>query len=556
MQLNWLKICASESEVQVWKGAGMKNRVENRHLWIAVISLFLFLLLPLTAEAAIKSGGVKIELECSEEDQQGKRVPYVNRLGLMPGEEISYIITAKNYGSDVWIRLQLSFSEGSGEDQDVHVDESWLTGVKTDWIKKGGYWYYLKPLKTGMQVDFCRGLKVPDFNDLPNGLKFTVSSKAEAIQAANVVPDFSGKEPFAGILIEGNAGHKLEKETVCGFEVRYENGAETIVQADGLFEKIDTWMPGDRRCETVVIKNRNPVDIRIKIKEVCGEADEILWSALQLTIRRDEKILYEGSLSDNSLRNGLILGRFQKNREEALEFELNFPQKETNRTAFQQVDLALVFSAEKIQDVSCESGEILSAPIESEVMHLYPDPSVKSGYSGGIWKLIDGDLHKWEYLFEDGKKAKNGWAYLLNPYSQDENKYNWFCFDSDGTMQFGWIRTEHGNWYFCHEISDGNLGQLKRGWHLDTSDQRTYYLDPVTGIMQTGWRKIGEQMYYFTPLEHTKRQNWFWNTEIGRWLYDFLGYRTYGSMYQKEMTPDGYYVDENGVWNGQEKRKE
>ena len=119
-------------------------------------------------------------------------------------------------------------------------------------------------------------------------------------------------------------------------------------------------------------------------------------------------------------------------------------------------------------------------------------------------------------------------------------------------MQFGWIRTENGNWYFCHEVSDGNLGKLKRGWHLDGSDKRTYYLDPVTGIMQTGWRKIGEQMYYFTPLEFTKRQNWFWNTEIGRWLYDFLGYRTYGSMYQNEITPDGYYVDENGVWNGQD----
>ena len=117
-------------------------------------------------------------------------------------------------------------------------------------------------------------------------------------------------------------------------------------------------------------------------------------------------------------------------------------------------------------------------------------------------------------------------------------------------MQFGWVRSENQNWYFCHEISDGNLGTLKRGWHEDLDDKAKYYLDPVTGIMQTGWRNIDGKFYYFTPLKYATGQSWFWNTEIGRWLFRFLGYRTYGSMYQNEKTPDGYSVDVNGVWNG------
>ena len=531
----------------------MKNCFKNKEHWIAVLSLFLFLLLPLTAEAAIKSGGVEIALECSEEDNRGDRAPYVKIAELMPNEERSYVLTVKNKSADVWIRLQIAFFEEGEIRSNIHVDESWLTGVGREWIKRGGYWYYLKPLKSGEQADFCDGLKVPDFDDLPNGMKFTVSSRAEAIQAANVIPDFSSEEPFSGILIEGTSGHKIEKETVCGFQVRYENGAETIVQADRLFEEINMWMPGDCWRENVVIKNNNPVDIWVKIKETCGEADEIFWNALQLIIRRGDKTLYKGSLSDNSLKNGLILGTFQRNKEEILEFEMSLSKQETNETAFKEADLTFVFSVEQINHVSgeYEGGSFKSAA--SENMYPCPDSSVEKGYFGGTWKLINEEMYKWEYQFKDGSKAKDGWALLFNPYSPDEDKYSWFCFDEKGVMQFGWIQTENNNWYFCHEISDGNLGKLKRGWHWDTSDQRTYYLDPVTGIMQTGWRKIGDQMYYFTPLEHTKRQNWFWNTEIGKWLYDFLGYRTYGSMYQKEMTPDGYYVGENGVWNGKEK---
>ena len=36
----------------------------------------------------------------------------------------------------------------------------------------------------------------------------------------------------------------------------------------------------------------------------------------------------------------------------------------------------------------------------------------------------------------------------------------------------------------------------------------------------------------------------------GYWYYDNHNRRPYGSMYQNEMTPDNYFVDQNGVWDG------
>ena len=77
------------------------------------------------------------------------------------------------------------------------------------------------------------------------------------------------------------------------------------------------------------------------------------------------------------------------------------------------------------------------------------------------------------------------------------------------------------------------------------------YEDYIVPEELSGWRNIEGSFYYFTPLNYATGQSWFWNTEVGRWLFRFFGYRTYGSMYRNEMTPDGYLVDEAGVWNGE-----
>ena len=69
--------------------------------------------------------------------------------------------------------------------------------------------------------------------------------------------------------------------------------------------------------------------------------------------------------------------------------------------------------------------------------------------------------------------------------------------------------------------------------------------------MMSGWvgfrNGAGSWDYsYFARLQDTYRQNWFFNTVFGRWVYDRLGHRCYGSMYVDEMTPDRSRVDAKG----------
>ena len=57
-----------------------------------------------------------------------------------------------------------------------------------------------------------------------------------------------------------------------------------------------------------------------------------------------------------------------------------------------------------------------------------------------------------------------------------------------------------------------------------------FYIDPERG-MQTGWVLIDGVWYYFHPVSDGRR----------------------GIMYAGQKTPDGYYVDEKGAWDGKEK---
>jgi glucan-binding YG repeat protein len=56
-------------------------------------------------------------------------------------------------------------------------------------------------------------------------------------------------------------------------------------------------------------------------------------------------------------------------------------------------------------------------------------------------------------------------------------------------------------------------------------------MDPEHG-MQTGWMLLNGVWYYFNPISDGKR----------------------GIMYAGQRTPDGYYVDKNGVWDGRSKQ--
>ena len=87
------------------------------------------------------------------------------------------------------------------------------------------------------------------------------------------------------------------------------------------------------------------------------------------------------------------------------------------------------------------------------------------------------------------------------------------------------------------------------GWYKDPQDQKTYYMDPVTGKLAAGWNEIDGKWYYFQAV--STAPTWEFNKETGNWSYNVnSGGRPFGSMYLNERTPDGYFVNIQGIWDG------
>ena len=103
-------------------------------------------------------------------------------------------------------------------------------------------------------------------------------------------------------------------------------------------------------------------------------------------------------------------------------------------------------------------------------------------------------------------------------------------FRFNGYLKRGWAQDNaSGKWY----LIDENTG-MQTSWHYDESDQHWYYLDPASGVMLTGWQFINGKWYYLSKIS---------------------GAVPLGSMYREIRTPDGYYVDKDGVWDGLETKE-
>ena len=115
------------------------------------------------------------------------------------------------------------------------------------------------------------------------------------------------------------------------------------------------------------------------------------------------------------------------------------------------------------------------------------------------------DEHGWWLRFANNsypKGAKSGEAGAT--YAWELVNGSWWAFDENGYIKTGWLRDDtYGGWF---------------------------YADPDTG-MKIGWVLINGKWYYFHPTSDGKR----------------------GVMYAGQKTPDGYYVDETGAWDGKER---
>lgn len=194
------------------------------------------------------------------------------------------------------------------------------------------------------------------------------------------------------------------------------------------------------------------------------------------------------------------------------------------------------------------------------------------------------DNEKWYYLNQDGimqtgKQEINGTRYYLNTSGAMQTGWQWLdkhwhYYADSGAMKTGWLK-EQGTWYYLEDQEgimlvgfqqvDGKQyyfsapgamqigwkwfdnhyryfegsGAMKTGWIKDKGIW--YYLNPEDGIMLVGLHKVNGDHYYF---DESGAMQTGWKRIDGNWYY----FQTDGSLLKNATTPDGYKVNEEGIW--------
>ena len=217
---------------------------------------------------------------------------------------------------------------------------------------------------------------------------------------------------------------------------------------------------------------------------------------------------------------------------------------------------------------------------------------------------------KWYYFGQDGalleqtdkqvleaKTSENTGKVYGEQYPLSAEKRTYY-FDNHYAVKTGWIY-EDGNWYYLNKLGNFGddsynplpIGEVAKGWtqdfHVTIDIDRSkpapwYYLDPKTGIMQTGWQYLGNKWYYLRSSGvmatswYQDGSTWYyldaqngdmktgWVKDGSIWYYLNAGngdmktgwfqvngkwYYAYGSGPLAVNTiVDGYYVNYNGEW--------
>lgn len=119
-------------------------------------------------------------------------------------------------------------------------------------------------------------------------------------------------------------------------------------------------------------------------------------------------------------------------------------------------------------------------------------------YADGMWQKEE---QGWVYYRESGEKVQ-GSAEVING--------SIYGFDEKGQMLTGWV---HKKLQLVNPANNTIIPSVEARW---------YYFSPGTGIALTDWQQLDNKWYYFN---HN------------------------GAMLVNTVTPDGRYVDQNGIWD-------
>ena len=329
---------------------------------------------------------------------------------------------------------------------------------------------------------------------------------ADLIQAEKTA---NQENPYAQSQAAGNRSSYVtvttkdgEKQAVCAVNISFRTEDHTVVHAESvslnqqeLTFAIEKIMTGRRSNPTVTYQVTEPVQLSAAVFPAETANKELAWSVSDSSV---------ASVSDSGLVTVNSSGQWIKDLEAANQYGASGEKEAivtvTTDDGGKQALCHVKVTFKTTNQTTSSSGGSSGGGGGSSSGGSSSSSRMTAGTANGpgaagTWIQ---DATGWWYQWADSGYPKSSWQQL---------SYNgateWYHFDENGYMQTGWFTDTDGHIYYLHPVGDGTRGR-----------------------MYTGWNLIDGNWYYFNTVSDGTR----------------------GALFVNCQTPDGYRVDEKGVW--------
>ena len=378
------------------------------------------------------------------------------------------------------------------------------------------------------------------------------------LNGTNKEVDYDGTPKSVGDEIQATiGGQDLSKQFQGQYEVYYEGVNGTVYSSTMPPTNAGTYSCTVKLPDSNVYYMSNPITVQLTIKKIATKtpkaAQAAAWTDTSVTLEAPsafvdgtaipagyelEYCVDQGEWQDSPVFTGLT-------PETTYNFYVRLKEG-VNTTASAASEVVTVQTKKASSDPSNPTKPNPSNPNPSTPGN--PQGTTTSGRDRSTSTWVK-ESTGWRYRLSNGTYLSG--SLVLDPATGRQVEQvvwkqlrgAWWAFGADGYIRTGWVYDySAGKWYYVDE----NTG-MRTGWYLDPQDGRWYYLDPATGEMLTEWQLIPDLGYvYLNP--YAPQPTWSYDEALKTWVYMEGAGRPYGSLYMAEWTPDGYYVNADGVW--------
>lgn len=275
-----------------------------------------------------------------------------------PGRQVRYAPLIENRGMASYVRFKTK----------SNLPSETFYGLSEDWIKRGEYLYYTKPIKSKERIETYDGFTVPKEWDKAECSDIMIIKTCDAIQAKHFSPDFSAEEPWGNVVIKESSydgsSYVNEMVTVKPLELGFKNAEEQHVSSDDIMAL--SLVPGDTISNYIDLTNnaRHAMDISFMVTA----EDNDLLKAGKMKLVLDEETIYEGDLKAVKFSTYQQIASMKPSESQKLYYKISLPAEMDNAYQQRQAEFQWRFLTE--ETLPHHQMEFFDAPKTGDIANI------------------------------------------------------------------------------------------------------------------------------------------------------------------------------------------